>query len=193
MASQLLHDFIIAIIYDMNYKLWSTSLWMSHSFPVKQVFLPVSCCQTSLRKKNAIFWNVTPCGCSKNRRFGGKHRIHHQVSLLVTANTIQSSYFFHLVDGGDTLIRNVRSYKSHTSFFIVTSVETSDLTPYVYSPTNRRDQVSHPYQTYRVWTFLKLVDDICSADNTQISNHFCSFELKTDICGLHTAQGTTST
>jgi hypothetical protein len=27
--------------------------------------------------KNAIFWNVTPCGSSENRRFGGACRPHH--------------------------------------------------------------------------------------------------------------------
>jgi hypothetical protein len=28
--------------------------------------------------KNAVFWHVTPCGSSKNRRFGGTYRLHHQ-------------------------------------------------------------------------------------------------------------------
>jgi hypothetical protein len=28
--------------------------------------------------KNAVFWDVTPCGSCKNRRFGGTHRLHHQ-------------------------------------------------------------------------------------------------------------------
>jgi hypothetical protein len=27
---------------------------------------------------NAVFWNVTPCGSCKNRRFGGTWRLHHQ-------------------------------------------------------------------------------------------------------------------
>jgi hypothetical protein len=26
---------------------------------------------TTVTMKNAVFWDVTPCGCSKNRRFGG--------------------------------------------------------------------------------------------------------------------------
>jgi hypothetical protein len=39
--------------------------------------------------KNAVFWGVTPCGCCKNRRFGGTY-LHHQ--------------------GG-----NVGSYKSHAA------------------------------------------------------------------------------
>jgi hypothetical protein len=29
--------------------------------------------------KNAGFWDVTPCGSCKNRRFGGTYRHHHQV------------------------------------------------------------------------------------------------------------------
>jgi hypothetical protein len=27
--------------------------------------------------KNAVFWDVTPCGSCKNRRFGGTYRLHH--------------------------------------------------------------------------------------------------------------------
>jgi hypothetical protein len=35
--------------------------------------------------KNGVFWDVTPCGFCKNRRFGGTKRLHHQgvvVSLV---------------------------------------------------------------------------------------------------------------
>jgi hypothetical protein len=28
--------------------------------------------------KNAVFWDVTPCGFCKNLRFGGTYRLHHQ-------------------------------------------------------------------------------------------------------------------
>jgi hypothetical protein len=28
--------------------------------------------------KNGVFWDVTPCGSCKNRRFGGTYRLHHQ-------------------------------------------------------------------------------------------------------------------
>jgi hypothetical protein len=31
-----------------------------------------------LNIKNAVFWDVTPCGCYKNRRFGGSYRLHQQ-------------------------------------------------------------------------------------------------------------------
>jgi hypothetical protein len=53
--------------------------------------------------KNAVFWDVTPCGFCKNRRFGGIYRLHHQggkkrrvflrsvLPLLVTANVVPSS------------------------------------------------------------------------------------------------------
>jgi hypothetical protein len=27
--------------------------------------------------KNSILWDVTPCGCCKNRHFGGTYRLHH--------------------------------------------------------------------------------------------------------------------
>jgi hypothetical protein len=28
--------------------------------------------------KNAVFWDVTPCGSCKSRRFGGTYRLHHE-------------------------------------------------------------------------------------------------------------------
>jgi hypothetical protein len=28
--------------------------------------------------KNGVFWDVTPCGSCKNRRFGGTQRLHHK-------------------------------------------------------------------------------------------------------------------
>jgi hypothetical protein len=49
--------------------------------------------------KNAVFWDVTPSGSCKNRRFGGTWRLQHQGDenrrsvhqLLVTANVVPSS------------------------------------------------------------------------------------------------------
>jgi hypothetical protein len=53
--------------------------------------------------KNGVFWDVTPCGCCKNRRSGETYRINHQgdknrktsflrsiLRLLVTANAVPS-------------------------------------------------------------------------------------------------------
>jgi hypothetical protein len=33
---------------------------------------------TAVTTKNAIFWDVTPGGSDKNRRFGGTYSLHHQ-------------------------------------------------------------------------------------------------------------------
>jgi hypothetical protein len=33
---------------------------------------------TAVTMKNVVFWDVTPCGSSKSRRFGGTCRLHHQ-------------------------------------------------------------------------------------------------------------------
>jgi hypothetical protein len=33
---------------------------------------------TAVTMKNGIFWDVTPCGACKNRRFGGNWRLLHQ-------------------------------------------------------------------------------------------------------------------
>jgi hypothetical protein len=49
--------------------------------------------------KNAVFWDVMPCGCCKNWRFGWTYHIHHQADIvflcsvlqvLVTANVLSS-------------------------------------------------------------------------------------------------------
>jgi hypothetical protein len=70
------------------------------------------------------FLDVTPCGCCKNRRFGGKYRLHHQGVknqqarnnvTIVTAN-IPCSITFHPEGGGDTFPRNVSSYNSHMAY-----------------------------------------------------------------------------
>jgi hypothetical protein len=54
------------------------------------------------RVKNAVFWDITPCGSCKIRRFGGTYRLHCQgdknilaflrslIWLLVTANDVLS-------------------------------------------------------------------------------------------------------
>jgi hypothetical protein len=44
--------------------------------------------------KNGVFWDVTPCGSFKNRRFGGTWRLLHLRSmrrLLVAASVVPSS------------------------------------------------------------------------------------------------------
>jgi hypothetical protein len=49
--------------------------------------------------KNAVFWDVMPCGSCKNRRFGGTYYLLHQgekcffavFNLLVAANVVSSS------------------------------------------------------------------------------------------------------
>jgi hypothetical protein len=38
--------------------------------------------------KNAVFWDVPPCGSCKNRRFGRKYRL---AALLVADNVILNS------------------------------------------------------------------------------------------------------
>jgi hypothetical protein len=51
---------------------------------------------TAMTMKNGVFWNVTPCGPFKNRRFGGTWRLHHQFlcsvrRLLVNATVVPTS------------------------------------------------------------------------------------------------------
>jgi hypothetical protein len=49
----------------------------------------------AMAMKNAVFWDVTPCGSYKNRLFGRVFRLHHlgdknRLPLLVTANICPS-------------------------------------------------------------------------------------------------------
>jgi hypothetical protein len=59
--------------------------------------------------KNAVFWDMAPCGSCKNRRLVGTCRLHLQgkkyaskknVGRLLTLFSL--AYFFYLEDGGDT-------------------------------------------------------------------------------------------
>jgi hypothetical protein len=91
---------------------------------------------TALTMKNAIFWDIKPCGSCKKRRFGGTQRLRHQVDKNrwtrknVSRNyqpthatkkykmTLYCSLFpvSCLPDvGGAKFLRNVGSYKSHTA------------------------------------------------------------------------------
>jgi hypothetical protein len=41
--------------------------------------------------KNAVFWDVTPCGSYKNQHFGGTYRLHHQADKNQQARNNVSS------------------------------------------------------------------------------------------------------
>jgi hypothetical protein len=85
--------------------------------------------QESWKLKNALVWDVTPCGSFKNRNFGGKYRHRHRggknqqvmnqvnsSSNLVAKLLLSFSYVtdcFHPHDGGDTFFRNFGPDKSH--------------------------------------------------------------------------------
>jgi hypothetical protein len=62
--------------------------------------------------KNAVFWNVKSRGSCKNRRFGGKYRLHHQDEKI-----------------GELEPHSVTSQK--TELFLVTGVKTSNLTIHI--------------------------------------------------------------
>jgi hypothetical protein len=64
--------------------------------------------------KKVVFWNVTPCGSCKNLHFGGTYHLHHrgEKNERVTVDVHVNSVI--VDDGGDKILRNVGSYKSHT-------------------------------------------------------------------------------
>jgi hypothetical protein len=48
---------------------------------------------TAVPMKNSVFWDVTPCGSCKNRRFRGKYLFHHQGDKnRRTRNNVISNY-----------------------------------------------------------------------------------------------------
>jgi hypothetical protein len=76
--------------------------------------------------KNAVFLNVTPCGCCKNQSFGGTYSLHHwggrnkQAKNNVSSNcqlkhASKNPDSFHPDDGGDMFLRNACSYTNHTA------------------------------------------------------------------------------
>jgi hypothetical protein len=69
--------------------------------------------------KKAVFWDVAPCRCGANRRFGGKYRLH----LQSRRKNIRKSASEERVRTGAS---GATSQK--TAFFIVTAVKTSNLT-----------------------------------------------------------------
>jgi hypothetical protein len=56
--------------------------------------------------KNAVSWNVTPCGSCENPYFEGMYYLHHQGEKK-QKNSFHSDY------RGDTFLQNVGSYKNH--------------------------------------------------------------------------------
>jgi hypothetical protein len=76
--------------------------------------------------KNAVFWDVTPCGSCKSRRFGGTWRLHHH---------------------GDKNRHGVTFQK--TAFFTVTTVKTSNLT-YGYAVSSVTRTCNNGWELY-VW------------------------------------------
>jgi hypothetical protein len=82
---------------------------------------------TWVNMRNAVFWDMTPCGSPKNRRYGA-------TEALVTANVVPSSLiFFSLMtkairSSETSVLKQPHGVTSHnTALFIVTAVETSNL------------------------------------------------------------------
>jgi hypothetical protein len=66
--------------------------------------------------KNGFFWDITPCGSCKNRRFGGILGISSHLAS-VASYSYCCSYFTdscHPDEGGAKFLRNVSCYKSNT-------------------------------------------------------------------------------
>jgi hypothetical protein len=116
---------------------WARSIQSVPPHPVYWYFLLVSFFlnfpeKSCLYLKNAVFWDVTPCGSCKNRRFRGSYRLHMtrigelRTALAVTSNrsTQQRNTF------SETSVRT-KSFSfisQKMTFFIVTAVKSSTLT-----------------------------------------------------------------
>jgi hypothetical protein len=63
--------------------------------------------------KNAVFWDVAPCGYCVNRRFGGMYRLHLQPPAHVGSSL--ADFFFYSEDGGDVFLQNVGLHNIYTA------------------------------------------------------------------------------
>jgi hypothetical protein len=66
---------------------------------------------TAVTLKNGVFWDVTPCGCCKNRRFGGTQRLlHPKRRFLQEARgvTSQETRFFITISSEILAVRMIR-------------------------------------------------------------------------------------
>jgi hypothetical protein len=87
--------------------------------------------------KNAIFWDVAPCGSYKNRHLMGTYRLHRQNDTNrrarnnVSSNeqTRHTSWSRRYVPPKHRFLQEPHGVTSQmTAFFIVTAVKTSNLT-----------------------------------------------------------------
>jgi hypothetical protein len=60
---------------DLNVKLLLLNRYNDHKYGFNNVRSEVL---TEVTMKNAVFWDVAPCGSCMNRRFGVTYRLHHQ-------------------------------------------------------------------------------------------------------------------
>jgi hypothetical protein len=78
--------------------------------------------------KDAVFWDVAPCRSCVNRRFGGKYRLHLQDRKISERGT-SVSRCLRYVPPKRRFTQDLHGATSQkTAFFIVTAVETSNLT-----------------------------------------------------------------
>jgi hypothetical protein len=87
----------------LNYTMWGLRFsrrWLWRMPHVSKLYNASSDIFTAVTMKNAVFWDVTPCGSCKNRYFGEMYRLHQIVflrsvrRLLVTVNDVPSSPIF---------------------------------------------------------------------------------------------------
>jgi hypothetical protein len=104
-----------------------------------------------LYEKNAVVWDVTPCGCRKNQRFGGTYRLHHQGKKNQRVRNVSGNYqpanvFPISLILFTLMMEAMRSSETrllqephgvtpqNTAFSIVTAVKASDFVSYVILP-----------------------------------------------------------
>jgi hypothetical protein len=74
-------------------------IFASHNSTVMHDSIISIAVSSAVTMKNAVFWDVTPCGSCKNRGFEGTYRLHHQggersnISLISNRITLPKRLF----------------------------------------------------------------------------------------------------
>jgi hypothetical protein len=147
--------------------------------------------------KNVVFRDITPCGSSKNRRFGGTYRLHHQVDksrwtrkmLAATSNRSMlrrsKKYFFvatNVVPSSPTLVNLfMEALISSKSRFIQESHGVTSQKTVFFTHTHTHTHMMPTHMYYLFACSSSTQDAITSTDTHLLVHSHCFLIPNTNI------------